>query len=177
MLHIIMPNDRPAYTDLISQMFAHMNSESALYAYQPDEFDAPDAVYCVYVDDRAGIIGSARLLPRPALLADRIELTKEEKGLWECNRVFFDLDGDSPLHEDGEAFDQIVQQFYQGLFEGIKKFAQASSIKSILFVNPVEEHEDIVYFGQWPFEVESQIEIEVEEGVTDTYAVGGCSFN
>jgi N-acyl-L-homoserine lactone synthetase len=158
-------------------MFAHMNSESALYAYQPDEFDAPDAVYCVYVDDRAGIIGSARLLPRPALLASHIELTKGEKGLWECNRVFFDLDGNSPIHEDGEAFEQVTRQFYRGVYEGMKKFAEANGIKSILSVNPIDEHEDIVYFGEWPFEVESQIEIEVEEGVTDTYAVGGCSFN
>jgi N-acyl-L-homoserine lactone synthetase len=158
-------------------MFSHMNSESALYAYQPDEFDAPDAVYCVYVDDRAGIIGSARLLPRPALLASHIELTKGEKGLWECNRVFFDLDGNSPIHEDGEAFEQVTRQFYRGVYEGMKKFAETNGIKSILSVNPIDEHEDIVYFGEWPFEVESQIEIEVAEGVTDTFAVGGCSFN
>ena len=175
MLHIITPQDRPAYADLLSQMFSHMNSESALYAYQPDEFDMPDAVYCVYVDDRAGIIGSARLLPRPALLADHMELGASEEGFWECNRVFFDLDGDSPLHDDGDAFDQIVQQFYQGLFDGIKKFAEASSIKSIVFVNPVDEHEDIAYFGKWPFEVESLIEIDVD-GEPDTFAVGGCSF-
>lgn len=177
MLHTIAPQDRAAQADLLSQMFAHMDSESALHAHQPDEFDTPEAVYFVYIDDRSGILGSARLLPRPALLAGRMELAEEEEGCWELNRVFYDLDADSPIHEDGEAFDQITEQFYRGIYDGIKEFAEANGIKAILCVNPVDEHEDIAYFGEWPFDVESQIELEVEEGVTDTFAVGGCSFN
>lgn len=176
MLHIITPNDRPAHADLLSKMFAHMNSESAGYAYQKDEFDAPDAVYCVYVDDRAGILGSARLLPRATLLADRMELEEVDADYWEGNRVFFDLDENSPIHEDPEAFSQITQQFYRGLYEGIEGFAKTSGISSILFVNPVDEHEDMTYFGQWPFEIESLIEIKVGDE-SDTYAVGGCRFN
>jgi N-acyl-L-homoserine lactone synthetase len=158
-------------------MFDHMNSESAMHAYQPDEFDTPEAVYFVQVDDRAGIVGSARLLPHPALLAGHMELLEGEEGCWEMNRVFFDLDADSPFHEDADAFGEITEQFYRGLFEGLKEFAEANGIKAVLCVNPVDEHEDIAYFGEWPFEVESQIEIEMEDGTTDTFAVGGCSFN
>lgn len=175
MLHIITPNEHHIYADMISQMFAHLNSESSKYAHQKDEFDTPDAIYCVYIDDRLGIIGSARILPRPALLADHIELEEGEVGYWECNRVFFDIHEDSPVHEDPDAFSEITQQFYQELYKGIKEFAKTYGIKTLVSVNPFDEHEDIVYFGQWPFEVESFIDLKSKEEIT-TFAVGGCSF-
>lgn len=175
MLHIITPNEHHAYADMISQMFDHLNSESSKNAYQKDEFDTSDAIYCVYIDDRLGIIGSARILPHPALLAGLIKLERDEDGYWECNRVFFDIHEDSPVHEDPGAFSEITQQFYQELYKGIKEFAKAHGIKTLLSVNPCDEHEDIAFFGQWPFEVESLVDLKPKEEVT-TFAIGGFSF-
>lgn len=175
MLHIITPNERHSYVDMVSQMFAHLNSESSKNAHQKDEFDTSEAIYCVYIDDRFGLIGSARLLPRPALLADLIKLEDGENGYWECNRVFFDIDEDAPIHEDPDAFNEVTQQFYQELYKGIKGFAKTYGIKTLLSVNPFDEHKDIAFFGQWPFEVESLIDLE-SKGEAATFAVGGCSF-
>jgi hypothetical protein len=104
-------------------------------------------------------------------------VTDGEEGCWEGSRVFFDLDANSPFHEDPDAFGEITEQFYRGIYKGMKEFAKSNGIKAILSVNPVDEHEDIVFFGQWPFEVESQVEIETEDGTTETFAVGGCRFN
>src|ERR1700733_4692071 len=104
MLHIITPNERPIYADMISQMFVHLNSENSKNAWQKDEFDNEEAVYCIYIDDRFGITGSARLLPRPALLADHVQVKEGEDGYWECNRVFFDIHEDQAIHEDLDAF-------------------------------------------------------------------------
>ena len=177
MIHIITPNEHHTYTDMISEMFAHLNSESSKNAYQKDEFDTPEAIYCVYIDDRFGLIGSARLLPHPALLADHIELEEGEDGYWECNRVFFDIHEDAPIHEeDPDAFREITQQFYQELYKGIQGFAKNYGIKALVSVNPVDEHEDITFFGQWPFDVESLVDIE-SNGMVSTFAVGGCSFS
>jgi N-acyl-L-homoserine lactone synthetase len=176
MLHIITPNEQHTYSDMISEMFAHLNSESSKYAYQKDDFDTPEAIYCAYIDDRFGLIGSARLLPRPALLADHVKLDDGEDGYWECNRVFFDIHEDAPIHEDPDAFREITQQFYQNLYKGIKDFTESYGINALVFVNPVDEHEDMVFFGQWPFEVESLIDIE-SNGALSTFAVGGCSFS
>ncbi|MGV8949169.1 MAG: hypothetical protein ACOH2E_07410 [Candidatus Paracaedibacter sp.] len=175
MLHIITPNEHHIYADMISQMFAHLNSKSSKYAHQKDEFDTSDAIYCVYIDDRLGLIGSARILPHPALLDGHIDLEDGEEGYWECNRVFFDIDEDAPVHEDLDAFNEITQQFYQELYRGIKGFAKTYGIKTLLSVNPCDEHEDIAFFGQWPFEVESLVDLKPKEEVT-TFAVGGFSF-
>jgi len=176
MLHIITPGERHIYTDMISQMFSHLDSESSKNAHQKDEFDTPEAIYCIYVDDRFGLIGSARILPRPALLANHINLEADKDGYWELNRVFFDIDEDAPIHEeDPDAFREITQQFYQELYKGIKEFSKVYGIKTLVSVNTFDEHEDIVYFGQWPFEVESLVDLESKGKVT-TFAVGGCSF-
>jgi len=175
MLHIITPNEHHIHADMISQVFAHLNSESSKNAWQRDEFDTPEAIYCVYIDDRFGLIGSARILPRPAWLANHIELEEDADGCWECNRVFFDIHEDAPVHEDPDAFNEITQQFYQELYKGIEEFAKTYGIGSMLSVNPFDEHEDIVHFGQWPFDIESLIDIE-SNGEVSTFAVGGCSF-
>lgn len=175
MLFIITPNEHHIYADMIFQMFTHLNSESSKNAYQKDEFDTSDTIYCVYTDDRFGLIGSARLLPHPALLAGHIELENREWDYWECSRVFFDIPEDAPVHEDPDAFREITQQFYQELYKGIKEVAKPYGIKKLVTVNPFDEHQDIVYFGHWPFEVESLIDLK-SRGEISTFAVGGCSF-
>lgn len=175
MLHIITPNEHRHCAGVISEMFAHLNSESSKNAYQKDEFDTPEAIYCVYIDDRFGLIGSARLLPHPALLSNHIELEEGADGYWECNRVFFDIHEDSPIHEDPIAFRALTQQFYQELYKGIKEFTANYGINALVFVNPIDEHEDMIFFGQWPFEVESFVDIDTN-GMASTFAVGGCSF-
>jgi N-acyl-L-homoserine lactone synthetase len=176
MLHIITPGEHHQYVDMIAQMFLHLNSQSAKNAYQKDEFDTHEAIYCVYIDDRFGLIGSARILPYPALLADHIQLEKDDHNYWECNRVFFDIDENYPIHEDLEAFLAVIQRFYQELYKGIEEFTKTHGIKTLVSVNPVEEHEDIVFFGKWPFEVESLVGIDCN-GLVSTFGVGGCNFN
>lgn len=175
MLHIITPQERHIYANTLTEMFKHLNSVSSKHAHQKDEFDNDETVYCVYIDDRFGHIGSARLCPHPSLLADQIHIEQVESGYWECNRVFFDIHEDQAIHQDPEAFMVVTQQFYQELYKGIKEFGETYGIKALVCVNDYEEHEDIVFFGQWPFEVESLIDIESEESVS-TYTVGGCSF-
>jgi N-acyl-L-homoserine lactone synthetase len=175
MLHIITPGEHHHHADMIARMFAHLNSESSKNAYRKDEFDTHEAIYCIYVDDRFGVIGSARILPHPALLSDHIELEGNDHTYWECNRVFFDIDENHPVHEDPAAFLAIARRFYQELYKSIEEFAKTYGIKTLVFVNPVDEHEDIVFFGQWPFEVESLVEIDCN-GLVSTFAVGGCNF-
>ena len=175
MLHIITPDEHHHYTDMIARMFAHLNSESSKNAYQKDEFDTHEAIYCIYVDDRFGLIGSARLLPYPALLAGHIELGGDGHNYWECNRVFFDIDENHPVHDDLDAFLAVARQFYQELYKGIEGFTKTYGIKNLVSVNSVDEHEDMVFFGRWPFEVESLVDIDCN-GQVSTFAVGGCSF-
>jgi len=175
-LHVITPRERHQYADMVSQMFAHLNSGSAQNACQKDEFDTSEAIYCIYIDDRFGLMGSARIVPYPALLAGHIELEGDEGGYWECNRVFFDIHEDEKIHENPDAFLAVAQRFYQEFYQGIKEFAKNYGIETLVFVNPVDEHEDMVFFGQWPFEVESLIDLEEPDGDVSTFAVGGCHF-
>ena len=176
MLHIITSGEHHQHEEMIAQMFLHLNSESSKNAYQKDEFDTREAVYCIYVDDRFGLIGSARLLPYPALLGEHIELEGDGHTYWECNRVFFDIDENHPVHEDPAAFLAVARRFYQELYKGIEDFTKTYGINTLVSVNPVDEHEDIVFFGQWPFEVESLVEIDFN-GSVSKFAVGGCTIN
>lgn len=171
MLHVVTPKNRQEYQNMVSQMFAHRCLETlelvqlqggdAVPAVGCDTYDTPEAVYLIYIDDVVGLCGSARLLPSKMSMASKeckdylnVPLTDM---VWECSQVCFHVDPDHPLHEDGDKFRTLAGHFYQSLYEGLEEFGNANGIDYIFTINDEEGHEDLRYFGCFPFKYQSSV--------------------
>lgn len=108
--------------------------------------------YVVYKDD--GIIGGAKITN----IDQHHELTRYFKDngyklddCWIIEEVFFHAHDDMPIHDNPEQFDAACHKFYQGLYDAIKLIGIQQNKTALITLNPIEEHEDIKHFGQWPF--------------------------
>lgn len=163
-------------------MFAHLALPARELGHSKlsamDALDGPNASYIVYVDDRYGLMASLRLLPATdgdtpihALLSLDDHVLHQA---WECSRVFCYIAEKFPIHEarDG-SFDHVLRRAYAGLFDGLKAFAKEQSAQSIVTLHPLEEHEDIEFFGSWPFVLKSKVRLTLPPTrLEDDYMVG-----
>jgi hypothetical protein len=65
--------------------------------------------------------------------------------------IFFHVASDNPVQQDEEAFEQLCQDFYKGLYEALQLYAQQYQLDTLLSLASVEEHNDLLYFGEWSF--------------------------
>lgn len=74
--------------------------------------------------------------------------------IWECSNVFFMIPDDSPIHENLDRFSALCEQFYRGLYECLCNFSAANNVRQMMALNFSDEHQDIKFFGRWPFRYE-----------------------
>lgn len=106
----------------------------------------PQDQFLLYIDDEAGICGSAAVVALPYDL--EIESQFVPQGTWMLRNVFFHLRQGHPLQYQSDKFLRVVDQFHLGLFEHLWQLAQRAGHQSILSLqNDWEVHEDLKYFG------------------------------
>lgn len=116
----------------------------------------------LFCEPTTGPIGGATLIKRqashlPLKIKGLFHQFMDNDTLWECNTVFFMIPDHSFIHDNFDYFSALCYQFYGGLYTYIHKFAIENNIKHFISVNPTEEHQDISYFGQWPFAYEIEV--------------------
>lgn len=130
----------------------------------------------LFCESSTGPIGGAQLIKRKLkdfhpqaqnLLYKMIE----EDEIWECHGVFFMIPNESPIHENLDHFSALCEQFYKGLYECLHTFATNYKVRHLISLNFYEEHQDIAFFGQWPFHYEIEASSLFPEDNTD-YIVG-----
>lgn len=113
--------------------------------------------YFLYVDDEAGVCGSAVLTSLP--YAFEIENQVIPESTWTLRNVLFHIRAGHPIQKQPKKFSRIIKQFHFGLFEHLWQAAQASSHKMVLSLqNDLEIHEDLQFFGGFSFKAETLLE-------------------
>jgi hypothetical protein len=67
-----------------------------------------------------------------------------------ASHIFFELDADSCVHEDGEAFEQLTATFYSELLIAKLRYGLERGC-NILTIQSVDEHHDSKLFGNWNY--------------------------
>lgn len=141
-----------------------------------DSYDTEKSIYVLFVDDVVGFCGSARLNPMHTLsFLDSffIEFQFEALEMWVCGPVVFHVNEDHPILENAQGFQGLAERFYQGLYQTLQQLSVFHHIPHILTFLPLSEHEDIHFFGKWPWKLQSK----VEKAQNLTYALGVLSFS
>lgn len=151
MFSVILPKDRLQHKKKLERMF--MSREGFLQSPGKDPFDTKETIYIVYENPHMGIFGSVRVNPlRHSLVCERGLLSRSfssQKPFMEVSFVSFDVKGD--LNENPN-FDIYTHHFYTGLYEALKTLALTQDFAGYVSVNWPWEHDDCVFFGQWPFQ-------------------------
>lgn len=118
-------------------------------------------LYFIAEDDVYGVIGGALLVPIKRV--DKLNHYLDSQGYQFSNcyvitDVFFHLPSTSPLHEKEEEFDHLVTEFYKNLHKKINAISKKNDLSAVLTFTPLDEHEDIKHFGNWPFIAQHKID-------------------
>lgn len=124
-----------------------------------------------------GLVGGARLsqVDQSIILRehfDHLDFIKDTPCL--IDGIFFHLPADHPVHEDDEAFEKLCRDFYIGLWESLNLFANQHQMGTLLTLTPVEEYNDIVYFGDWNFTAQYKLD---ETDDRDELVLGLVNFD
>jgi hypothetical protein len=116
----------------------------------------------LFCESTIGPIGGAQLVKRDintfdSKARDLISKMITQDEIWECHGVFFMIPDDSPIHENLDQFSSLCDQFYRGLYECLHTFATNYKVSHMLSLNFYEEHQDISFFGRWPFRFEIEV--------------------
>lgn len=115
--------------------------------------------YLLYIDDEAGVCGSAVLTSLP--YAFEMDGQNIPEGTWALRNVLFHIRAGHHIQEQPENFSRIVKQFHFGLFEHLWQATQTSSHQLALsFQSDLEAHEDLQFFGGFTFKRETLLEDE-----------------
>lgn len=133
--------------------------------------------FLIYIDDEAGLCGSAAIIALPYDL--EIEGQFIPQGTWMLRNVFFHLKAGHPIQEQPEKFTGIVEQFHLGLFDHLWQLAQKSNHKIVLSLqHDLEAHEDLEFYGGFTFASEmieedqgSQVAMAIMSLTAQTYDV------
>lgn len=138
MFLIIRPQDREKYASNIKQLYGKLaHSWGCNAAEAREQIERKDAVYIVYAPKDHGIMGFARLSP-----------IASSKNTWSCDNVEMFDSVQSLEHQRQLIF---IRWFYEGLYECLHTFALTHKVNRILTSNFEGEHDDIKFFGGWPF--------------------------
>ena len=128
--------------------------------------------YLLYIDDEAGICGTAVI--SPCLFQGRHHQKAEKT--WILRNVLFHIRVGHLLHECPDRFSRVAKQFHLGLFEHLWKISQTSSTKTVLSIQTDwEVHEDLQFFGGFTFQ-KKDFEEHFEED-DQSVAIGIMSLN
>ena len=157
----VMPGGHKASRDVLEDMFSHLEED---YINLPDEDDDENSIYIIAKQPDIGIIGSARIverslsdLPEEVFFSETVDTSVPFSSFWECNRIYFSIESYSKIHEDPAQFEKICRAFYQGLYETLRSLSLSKNLDFMFVESDPEEHEDIRFFGHWPFKHELQI--------------------
>jgi hypothetical protein len=120
-----------------------------------------DAIYLVYINHEQGLVGGAKLTP---ITNSQLSLKERrrmgiitENNVWECSKVFFEIEGVKTEEMYDEKYQASIQRFYKDLYEGIKVLSKEKEIKMIVTLHDQETHEDLRGKGLWPFLMEAEM--------------------
>lgn len=119
--------------------------------------------YLIYSDADSGALGGMKIKKSDDNLIISRCFTNAGFKLqetWILEEVFFDVPDDSYLHDQPLKFEDCCRKFYKGLYEIIQLLGVNQDQATILMVNDIEEHENIKYFGEWPFEMDQVTKCE-----------------
>jgi hypothetical protein len=113
----------------------------------------------LFCEKSVGIIGRAKVSVR-SVQTFSPKLQKFFKKLvggddmWECSEVSFMIPDESEIHNDLDRFADLCDKFYKGLYEKLYAFACKHDATHMISTNVISEHDDISFFGSWPFRYE-----------------------
>lgn len=81
---------------------------------------------------------------------------------WVLEDIIFHVPNDLSLHEDLDEFEAACRAYYKGLYQVVKLLGHQHGKATLLTLNPYEDHEDIMFFGDWPFTAQHIIPAEDE---------------
>lgn len=163
MFTVIWPSSRDQKEDLLSQIV--QTRESFLpNKSERDSFDRPDTLYVAYERPDLGVLGSARLnllhhSPGASFYQKRYSQNQLRKAR-EVSLVSFEMERGHWAQESPEIFDNVIQNFYRGLYEVLINIAVAQDLDKIVSLSLEEDHQDLTFFGSWPFEKTHLLKIE-----------------
>lgn len=82
---------------------------------------------------------------------------------WVLEDVIFHVPNDLNLHEDPDRFEAACREYYKGLYDILQLLGPQHDKETLLTLNPYEDHEDIMFFGDWPFIAQHIIAAENED--------------
>lgn len=116
--------------------------------------------FILYNHKKYGVIGGSRI----SKLDEKHRVTKYFnqmgymiKNFVVAEEVFFHLSNDSPIHNDEDLFHDLCKSFYTGLYHAMMLQGRLHQKLTLITANDLEDHEDIKYFGNWPFVMEHLI--------------------
>lgn len=116
-----------------------------------EQMDCEDTILILYVPNEHGVMGFARLSP-----------LSSKSDTWCCDLVEMFDSCQSMDHQMRLVF---IYWFYEGLYECLYNFSLTHKVDKVLSSHFEEEHEDIKFFGRWPFVDEFQDDEEKHHGI------------
>lgn len=138
----------------------YYNSINLLKKYNPgfqNGILSKDHITIIYDDPELGIIGGINLnFKYPP--KDFLDLKKiiSSKKIWIAENLVFEIDNDK-VHENLDLFAHYCDFFYRRLFEILITFSVVKEISGILMCLDEEDHQDIIHFGRWPFDWQTNL--------------------
>lgn len=144
MIHVVSSLNRSEYSGYLRQLWQQRYdvfvekmgwSLDCARGIERDQFDRPDTVYLLCIDDRGNLKGAMRLLPTeqphlmseafPQLCADGVPRSKK---IWEVSR-FYSLTGRHMLLERDRTVSELVCGLFEyGLMSGIEQVTCVASM-------------------------------------------------
>lgn len=157
-----------------STLFENTSLESRGFFVEKHHADQGRTI--LFCESSVGPIGGATLTkrniealhPKISQILGRLLNLQE---IWECSNVFFMIPDDSSIHDNFEYFSALCHQFYRGLYNCLYNFAATQGTSHIISLNFLDEHQDISFFGHWPFAYEIEMKGLFPEDETE-YVVG-----
>ena len=159
MLIVVTPENRQYYWELLREICVESSLENSFAtsfnSLAKDAFESvPEAVYLLYIDERYGVQGFARLLPTTGkhLCAEKCEdQTPTGDHIWELSSIQIMIPEDSVLLDCDVAFATISTLFFHELFETLNEFCAAQKINQLLVVGEADSLKRLQQIG-WPIE-------------------------
>lgn len=159
MLIVVTPENQQHYWELLMEMCTTNSLDNpfanSFCAAAKDSFGSVvDAVYLIYVDERYGVQGFARLLPTTGrhLCAEKCtEPTPTGENIWELSSIQIMIPENSVLLECEVAFATISTLFFHELFETLCNFCDDKKIDQLLLVGEEDCLDRLQQIG-WPLE-------------------------
>lgn len=115
------------------------------------EFILNEDLYLFFLHDKEGIIGKIILAHTNRLSDFGITDKLPHLGLI-LKDIDYHINGDSPIHDDTEAFEEMTHQFYQNVLDTALSISHNLHFENIISISDhSDDHEDLTYWGDFNF--------------------------